>query len=134
MPYFDETTGPQQAKTNELQADAYQEALILSARYDSLGGLIRAQGMTETQRLISNLTQGQLNALIDFLSLKASQADEIISDAIASEPRWAVRRKARNVQRRLIIAILCRQAEYTLEELKGAKYKFLLNLARRSLT
>ncbi len=130
MPYFDETTGPSQAPSNELKASAYHEALILSSRNDSLGALIRAQNMTESQRLVAQLTQGQLKALTDFLYAKSAQADKIISDALTSESEvYSIRRKARNVQRRLLTALLCKHAGYTLEDLKGAKYGFLVNLA-----
>lgn len=121
MPYFDETTQPHQDVTRlfESRANPFQECLILASRGDSLGALIKSSALDNTQRAI----------ISDFCALPTQQADTLISDALASEPEWVVRRKARNVKRRLLIALLCKYEGYSPDALKGARYKVLLNLA-----
>ncbi|MCK5600830.1 hypothetical protein KAR91_03115 [Candidatus Pacearchaeota archaeon] len=148
MPYFDETTSPHQDVTRlfEFQASSFQECLILASRNDSLGALIKAKsldcvsrntinnffGLSEKE-LFSTLRSTEAEAVLLFRkeagTVTAQQADSLISDAIASIPAWELRRKARNVKRRLLIALLCKHEGYSPDALKGAKIKVLLNLA-----
>ena len=121
MAYFDETTQPHQDVTRlfESRANPFQECLILASRGDSLGALIKSKALDSTPRAI----------ISDFCALPTQQAGDAISGVIASIPKWELRRKTRNIKRRLLIALLCKHYDYSPDALKGAKFKVLLNLA-----
>lgn len=106
----------------EREFTPFVECLILASEGDDLSALLKSRALEEIDKgLILSLCQEN-----------AKNADKIISDALASEAmkKWLVRRKARNIQRRLLRAILYHECGMSLQATKGARYNMLLNLAR----
>lgn len=111
---------PSQAVLATKEFSPFVECLILASQGDDLSALIGSRALEEIDQ----------STIIEFCQAKAQKADAVISDVIASAPAWVVRRKARNVQRRLLRALLYKHADFPLQASKGAKYRMLLNLAK----
>lgn len=99
---------------------AFFECCVLAANGDNLSALIKSRSLAETDS----------STILDFCQAKAVERDKIVSDAVASAPRWELRRKARNIRRRLLRALLYRECGASLESTQGAKFNFLKNLAK----
>ena len=99
---------------------AFFECCVLASYGDNLSALIKSRSLAETDS----------STILDFCQAKAAERDKIVSDAVTSAPRWELRRKARNIRRRLLRAILYRECGLSLQATKGAKYNMLANLAR----
>ena len=99
---------------------AFFECCALVADDDNLSALIKSRSLAEVDK----------KDILDFCQAKAVERDRIVSDAVASTPKWEIRRKARNIRRRLLRAILYRECGLSLQATKGAKYNMLANLAK----
>lgn len=99
---------------------AFVECLALAANSDDLAALIKSNALSEVDSAV----------IITFCQAKALERDRIVSLAVTRIPKWDIRRKARNIRRRLLRAILYREAGMSLQSTKGAKYNLLVNLAK----
>lgn len=110
---------PRQGIDPKLIVNREQEILILSAN-DSLGALIKAIALEDYSK-----------SQIELLRLKANEFDQkIISFGIAGFCKAGLRRKQRDIRRRLLISLLSKKAGHSPDDLKGSKIKVLINLAK----
>lgn len=99
---------------------AFFECCVLVANGDNLSALIKSKALVETDS----------STILAFCQAKAVKRDEIVSDAVTSAPKWEIRRKARNIRRRLLRALLYRECGISPQDTQGARYNMLLNLAQ----